>query len=365
MPEKTILTDAGTGHGTATWDAEGDGYAVRLRTLHGGKQEGSQLLSIRTDDMEIILIPTRGLGFHSVTAGDAQLGWESPVTEVVHPSFMDLGSRGGLGWLDGFNEWLCRCGLEWSGHPGEDRFVNNVGDEATMDVTLHGKIANIPVSKLSVTIDDGVIMVEAETHERMFHGPKLVLHSRVHIPKRGTAFRIEDIVENRSSRPQEFQLLYHCNVGRPVLGDGAKVVIDAASIEPFNERASEGLASYDTYGPPTPGFVEQVYCIVPKPDPQGTARVLLHDAQGATGVALSYRLDELPCFTLWKNTGAVEDGYVTGIEPGTSFPRTRRLEREAGRVPVLQPGQARSFGITVDVVATKDAVAAMAARIRP
>jgi len=365
MPEKTILTNALSGEGLSTWDADGEGWAVRLRTLHGGKQEGSQLLSIRTDDLEVILIPTRGLGFHSVTAGAAQLGWESPVTEVVHPSFVNLESRGGLGWLDGFNEWLCRCGLEWSGHPGEDRFVNNVGDEATMDVTLHGKIANIPVSKLSVTVGEDVIMVEAETHERMFHGPKLVLHSRVHIPKKGTAFRIEDIVENRSSRPQEFQLLYHCNVGRPVLGEGAKVVLDAETIEPFNARAAEGLATYDAYDGPVSGFVEQVYCITPKPDATGMVRVLLHDAAAATGVALTYRLEQLPCFTLWKNTGAIEDGYVTGIEPGTSFPRTRRLERKAGRVPVLQPGQARSFGITVDVLPTKDGVAAMAARIRP
>lgn len=365
MSEKTVLTNAESGEGTAAWETQGDGYTVTLRTLHGGKQEGSQLLTITTDDLEVILIPTRGLGFHSVTAGAVQLGWESPIREVVHPSFMNLEARGGLGWLDGFNEWLCRCGLEWSGHPGEDRFVNNVGDEATMHLTVHGKIANIPVSKLSVTVDADVILVEAETHERMFHGPKLVLHSRVHIPKRGTAFRIEDIVENQSSRPQEFQMLYHCNVGRPLLGEGAKVVLNAESVEPFNARAAEGLETYDVYEGPVSGFVEQVYCVRPTADDKGTARVLLHNAAGDKGVALSYALEQLPCFTLWKNTAAIEDGYVTGIEPGTSFPRTRRLEREAGRVPVLPPHSSRGFGITVDVLEGAGDVAAMAARIRP
>lgn len=364
MLERTVLTDAETGMGVAEWETEGDDYAVSLRTLHGGKQEGSQLLRVHTDDLDVVLIPTRGLGIHSVTAGDVQLGWESPIKEVVHPAFMHLESRGGLGWLEGFNEWLCRCGLEWSGHPGEDRFINNVGDEATMQVTLHGKIANIPVSTLAVTVGEDGILVEAQTHERMFHGPKLVLHSRVHILRRGTALRIEDIVENRSSRPQEFQMLYHCNVGRPLLGAGARVVVEPELIEPFNERAAEGLATYDQYDAPVSGFVEQVYCVHPKADDTGTTRVMLHNAAADQGVALSYKREQLPCFTLWKNTAALEDGYVTGIEPGTSFPRTRRIEREAGRVPVLAPGATQSFGITVDVLTSMQQVLDMRNRIR-
>jgi hypothetical protein len=52
-----------------------------------------------------------------VTSGDLTLGWNSPVKEVVHPQFINLQSRGGLGWLEGFNEWMVRCGLEWPAIP--------------------------------------------------------------------------------------------------------------------------------------------------------------------------------------------------------------------------------------------------------
>ena len=62
-------------------------------------------------------------------------------------------SRGGLGWLEGFNEWMVRCGLESNGHPGTDKFINNVGDEATMELTLHGKIQNTPASEVEVVVD--------------------------------------------------------------------------------------------------------------------------------------------------------------------------------------------------------------------
>ena len=47
---------------------------------------------------------------------------------------------------------------------------------------------------------------------------------------------------------------------------------------------------------------------------------------------------ELPCFTVWKNTGALEDGYVTGLEPATNFPNFKTFERQKGRVALLSAG---------------------------
>ena len=55
--------------------------------------------------------------------------------------------------------------------------------------------------------------------------------------------------------------------------------------------------------------------------------------------------EQLPFFTLWKNTAAENDGYVTGLEPGTNFPYNRRIERKAGRVPKLAAGESRHFAI--------------------
>ena len=47
---------------------------------------------------------------------------------------MNLESRGGLGWLDGFNELVVRCGYEWTGHPGIDNGVlRGVGWEMRTD----------------------------------------------------------------------------------------------------------------------------------------------------------------------------------------------------------------------------------------
>jgi hypothetical protein len=79
---------------------------------------------------------------------------------------------------------------------------------------------------------------------------------------------------------------------------------------------------------------------------------------------MTYSPDELPWLTLWKNTAAVEDGYVTGIEPGTSSPANRRIERAAGRLPVLGPGETRHFHLDVRILTDSTEVKAVEESIR-
>src|SRR4051812_62411 len=157
-------------------------WSVRTTVLRGGKQEGVELITIDNGKLSITLIPTRGMSILEVRSGDMRLGWDSPVKEVVHPQFVDLESRGGLGWLEGFNEALVRCGLGFAGHPGKDEFVDNTGAKAEMDLTLHGKVGNIPASELEVVVDQAPphrIRVRGVVHERSFFGPKLELATEV------------------------------------------------------------------------------------------------------------------------------------------------------------------------------------------
>src|SRR5438128_768444 len=122
---------------------------------------------------------------------------------------------------------MVRCGLEYAGHPGTDKFVNNVGDEAKMDLTLHGKIGNIPASQVEVFVElwgPRRIVVRGRVDERMFYGPQLELVTEISTVPGTTEFRIEDTVTNRGGAEQEFQIIYHANHGPPLLEEGAKFV---------------------------------------------------------------------------------------------------------------------------------------------
>jgi hypothetical protein len=369
-----VLTSADQNIDVGTWEIGGRetsvardvSWSVRKHRLHGGKQDGVDVIAIDNGQMTITLVPTRGMGILHVVSGDMRLGWDSPVREVVHPKYVNLEARGGLGWLEGFNEWMARCGLEWAGHPGVDRFINNVGDRAEMNLTLHGKVANIPASEVEVIVEREPrhrIRVRGRVDERAFYGPKLELWTEVSTELRSSTFRIEDALTNRGAFDQEFQILYHANYGPPLLGAGSRFAGAIRRVTPFNGHAARDVATYAEYQGPTRGFIEQVYNLQPYADANGRSMVMLRNAEGDRAVSMGFAVAELPYVTLWKNLTALEEGYVTGLEPGSGFPYTRRIEREAGRVQKLKPGELRRFAVDVALHGTREAVRAADAEI--
>jgi hypothetical protein len=372
-PFRKILTSVTDNIHLEAWEAESEAIApgdskwsVRKVALRGGKQDGVDVIIVDNGRLKFTVCPTRGMGMLSAALGDVRLGWNSPVKEIVHPRLINLESRGGLGWLEGFNEWMVRCGLESNGHPGVDRFISNVGEEATMALTLHGKIANIPASEVEVAVDEKPphrITVRGRVDERMFYGPKLQLQTEISTVPGSNSFEISDSVSNCGSSEQEFQILYHANYGPPLLEEGSSFVAAVERVTPFNHHAAKDVARFAHYQGPRLGFVEQVYCIYPKPDPEGRALMMLQNKAGDRAVSMVFSLSELPFVTLWKNTNAEGEGYVTGLEPGTGFPNNRRIERKFGRVPKLAPGAVFRAKIDFTIHVSKDEVGEVAERI--
>ncbi|MHC4679185.1 MAG: DUF4432 family protein [Planctomycetota bacterium] len=334
-------------------------WSVRKYVLHGGKQEGVEVVEVNNGKLRFSVVPTRGMSIYEVHMGDLRLGWDSPVKGLVHPKYVNLEARQGLGWLEGFNEWMVRCGLEFFGAPGTDEFIDNTGARATMDLTLHGKICNTPASAVEVTIEREApyrIAVRGRVEEAALHGPKLELWAQISTTPGTGTFQISDTVTNRSAVEQEFGILYHANYGPPLMEEGAKFFGPARQLTPMNEHAAKDVSSYNVYRAARAGFPEQVYCLRLWADENDRTQVMLRNAAGDKAVSMAFSVKELPFFTLWKNPVADEDGYVTGLEPGTGFPRNRAFERKLGRVPKLGPHESRSFTIDFALRADKDQV---------
>ena len=241
---------------------------------------------------------------------------------------------------------MVRCGLSFAGHPGEDKFINNVGAEATMNLTLHGKIGNIPASQVVVIVEKKSphrIRIRGRVNEVSFYGPNLSIWTEISTVPGSSAFRISDVLTNHGTFEEEFQIIYHANFGRPLLGEGAKLLTASSKIVPFNKNAAEAINEQGVYNAPTKGFTEEVFKIYPKSDEMGKTTALMINPKGDRGVSISWPVQQLPYLTQWKNTAAETTGYVTGIEPGTGFPHNRNYERKYGRVPKLAPGESRSF----------------------
>lgn len=354
-----VLTSAESGTDKGNWQITSDqlkikdrDFSIEQKVLHGGKQEGSKILVIRSKDgLTIALSPTRGMNLLKIEGFGTRMGWDSPVKEVVNPAFINLESRNGLGWLEGFNEMMVRCGYEWTGHP--------VAADGQI-YTLHGKAGNTPASQVEVEVADTApyeIRIRGLVKESTFKKADLQTMTELRYVPGSNSFSLHDVLTNHADYPQDYQIIYHSNFGTPILEEGARFLAPMSSISPFNDYAKAGLKTWQTYAGPTKGFDEMVFNIQPLADDNHQTLAAVVNKAGDKGASIQFDTRQLPVLTLWKNTDSVKQGYVTGIEPGTSYAYPVTIEREQKRVKQLQPGASTQFDLTYTLLHSSEQVA--------
>jgi len=320
------------------------GWSVTKRTLQTGLSRGVELVEIDNGRLKIAVVPTRGMGIWRAWIDGQTLGWKSPVRGPVHPAYVPIGEPNGLGWVSGFDELMCRCGMDSNGAPDFD-------ERGQLRYSLHGRVANLPACYLELVIDDslGTITLHGQVEETRFHFQKLRLHTTLSTRFESSSVSWHDEVENFGGQPTEMQMMYHTNIGLPQLDAGSRLHMPVSQVAPGTEESARvGTDGWHEYSGPQAGFIEQCYYFRLLGDEAGETRILLKNAAASSGVGMRFNLLELPCFTLWKNMVAEADGYVTGLEPGTNYPNPRTSEGKKGRVVSLQPSARWQATVTLD-----------------
>jgi hypothetical protein len=81
-------------------------------------------------------------------------------------------------------------------------------------------------------------------------------------------------------------------------------------------------------------------------DENDRASVILLNRKQGIELTIVFTKTSLPWFTQWKMMGQGE--YVLGLEPGNVPVRNRKVLREEGLLPIIQPGE--TFTSQVDVM---------------
>lgn len=326
-------------------------FAVRHGVFCGGVSEGVEIVRLSNATMHVDILPTRGMSVWRMQADGIRYQWQSPVVGPVHPNHVNVGEPSGLGWLSGFDELVVRCGLESNGAPEHD-------DQGRLVHPLHGHIANTPSDSLSVEYDEasGRVELVGETIETRLFFKRLRLKSRIRIHTDRNEVELLDDVTNELSARMPFQLLYHINIGAPVLGEGSKVSAALEELAPRDEHAAGEIDRWNEFDGPTSGYQERVYFGRPVADDSGMSHALLENAEGTQGLDVRFKTSTLPYLALWKNTADLADGYVTGIEPTTNFPNPYSFERKHDRVVWLDGGDTASFRVTLAPLSDREGV---------
>lgn len=332
---------------------QGGSFQCLWHRIESGPGEGLELLGIGNGLITAIIIPGRGMGIWKCFSGPFDLGWQSPVCGPVHPKFVPVMDASGIGWLEGFDEFLVRCGLESNGAPQFD-------SQGRLQYPLHGRIANLPANHLEVSIDvkNGTLDVIGKVNETRFLIRNLELTVAYRFSVNSPIIEVTDTVTNKSSKSTTIQMLYHINQGQPLLEAGSTVSGAFSELAPRNDHAASAIDKWHEYEGPHTGFEEQVYFAKPIANPKGWSTVMLQNSRKTQGVAIRFDTRTLPFFNLWKNTAAVEDGYVTGLEPATGFPNPRSFEEAQARVVELAGGQSRTFRLHIEPLSTPEQVSA-------
>jgi Domain of unknown function (DUF4432) len=331
---------------------------IRHGKFMGGSADGVQIIEVNTGASITWILPTRGFSIWRIEAGTLSLGWQSPVHGPVHPDRVPIDSADGLGWLEGFDELVVRCGLESNGAP-------EFTDSGTLKYPLHGRIANLPAEAVGLEVDpeSGHVELSATMIEAKLFFKRLKLESRIRFTAGSAQVELEDDVTNELSTPATMQLLYHINVGSPLLGAGSRISATYKTLAPKNDHAAEEIDRWNTCDGPASGYAERVYFADAIGDETGHGLSMLQSPDGKQGLAVTFEVNHLPKLVFWKNTAALSDGYVVGLEPSTNFPNTRSFETSQGRVVKLGPGETKPFRVTLNPLASAEEVLAMQSQI--
>jgi hypothetical protein len=261
----------------------------------------------------------------------------------VHPAFFE---PEGMGWLRGYAGGLLTTGgLTYMGSPSTD---------AGEDLRIHGRISYSPAEHVCTDSrwdgDRYLLAASGTVAETEALGTNLVMRREITTEMGASWLRIRDTVENRTHGPTPHMMLYHFNIGHPVLSPQARLLVNAEEVVGRDDESNAALATRARFLPPEVNRPHQLFYYRPAPDSDGKAHIALigHIDGQPLGVYLSYTHAVLPWFVNWKCMTA--GNYVTGLEPANAWVEGRATERAAGRLRTLEPWESVQYEVEFGVL---------------
>lgn len=307
---------------------------VEEHRLVGGKGDGLRIYEVTNGKgLQLTISPDRAGDITRLKYKGINMSYMSPCGYVV-PSYYE---SEGTGWLKSFTAgFLTTCGLQSVGSPCIDN-----GEE----LPLHGSISNLPSEHCYWNEDDLKIEVNLIIRDEVIFGRKLVLKRKIIVSKLENTFTIIDEIQNTGDRIEPVEILYHMNMGYPLLDEDSIVEIKSIEIIPRDDHAKADIDNCLKMEKPQEGYRER--CYYHKFDNnKGVASIF----QPKLGVGLEMKFDtnKLNGFVEWKMMGYRD--YVLGLECGNCLPDGRDIMREKGMLKYLNTMEKVEYIVNIEML---------------
>lgn len=311
-----------------------------------GRARGVRAFDVRSGGgLRFTSVADRALDVYSVEFRGIPLVWHGPGGLAAPAYYQPRGEDFARNFSGGL---FTTCGLASFGPAGSDAY----GCFGT-----HGRVNHLPAENLGARTlweaDACVFEITGTISEAQMFGENLTIERTLRVELGANRLALHDVVTNSGGTRRPHMLLYHCNMGFPLLDAGSRLEVSQRSMRPRDEQAERGIKSWNLGGEPDPHFAEQVFIHEPAACADGYARaIMLNRAlDDGRGVALVIRFDpaQLPALFTWRMLGVKT--YVMGIEPANCPTIEGRTEAgKRGTLPFLEPGERRSYDVFFEVL---------------
>ncbi len=315
---------------------------IRTSVLDDGKARGLRVADIDNGSgLTFTALLDRGMDIGKASYKGTPLAYMSPVG-YSHPAHFE---EDGVRWLRNFSGGLMTgCGLRNVGIPDD-----GIKDASDGPMGLHGRLSNTPAENISVSEEwvDGKykLAVSGIVRETCFFRENLELKRTISTAMGDNTITLTDRVTNRGVKPSPLMLLYHINLGFPLLSETATLSAKVNQTTPRDENAAQDIENWATCQKPTAGLPERCFFHDIEPDIDGMARITLSNPQVGLAFEIAYRKKELPCLTQWKMMG--EQEYVMGLEPANCLPNGQTQERKNGTIRTIEPDETIEHSVEI------------------
>jgi Domain of unknown function (DUF4432) len=347
---------------------------IQLMAYEEGHARGTRALEFRTGSgLRFVVEPDRGFDVGFAEFGGTGLCW-LPSKGLAGPWYYE-GDLDGHAWLRvGLGGLFNTAGLVSMGTP-QTVPTETFGFTQRMEARYgtHDRIAVTPASTFAHGQDwDGDrcrLWARGTVRQEIAYGEHLVLERRYETEIGARSFTITDRVSNEGWFDTPHQLLYHFNLGFPLLGDGAEVIASAGdpydlSFSTKDDAGGSASIRWRSVTDPVAGFTHEGYIVPMRMDADGWAAVALVNRRvrpevGGLGVYLRYDARALPIYVAWR---MMREGlYAIGFEPSTTpFGATRDLIAQ-GYPLMMAPGEVRDYKLEFGILDGSSAIDAFAA----
>ena len=198
---------------------------------------------------------------------------------------------------------------------------------------IHGRVHSIPAQSRELSANENGVKVVAEIRDTALFGQNLSMTRTISTAVGSGEVKIEDRLVNCAFRDEKYCMLYHVNVGYPMVDAGARIVGKFALSKPRTPWSAHEMAKMLEVETPKDNAEETCYFHMTK---DGKMSIENKSLGKRFTVASSLRR-----FVQWKSRASGD--FVVGLEPCTSW-----LDGEL-KYSVLKPGKSVKHTIVLKV----------------